>query len=57
MYIQVIGRSRLYETAPAYVTDQPPFLNAAITARTSLPPLQLLKALKQIEVHFNDSTP
>lgn len=33
-----------------YVTNQPPFLNAALQIETSLPPLQLLRSLKEIEV-------
>ena len=41
--------SALYESAPWGVTDQPPFLNAAARAQTTLPPLQLLDALLQIE--------
>ncbi|KAJ0963521.1 hypothetical protein J5N97_028643 [Dioscorea zingiberensis] len=39
----------LYETEPAYVTDQPLFLNSAIRATTELGPHELLKVLKQIE--------
>ena len=46
---QVIRHSSLYETLPAYVTEQPSFLNAAVLARTQLQPLQLLAALKQLE--------
>lgn len=46
---QVLRTSGLYETTAAYITDQPPFLNAAALARTALPPLQLLEALKAIE--------
>jgi 2-amino-4-hydroxy-6-hydroxymethyldihydropteridine diphosphokinase len=46
---QVIQASRLYETAPMYVTDQPPFLNAALLLETELGPEQLLLALKSIE--------
>ena len=42
--------SRLYESAPAYVTDQPAFLNAAALVDTQLKPLELLQALKQVEV-------
>jgi hypothetical protein len=34
------------QSAPAYVTDQPAFLNAVIEARTTLAPLDLLRALK-----------
>ena len=46
--------SSLYETAPAYVTDQPSFLNAAAVVRVADPaigrdPLRLLDALKAIE--------
>lgn len=47
---QVVRRARLYETAPAHVANQPRFLNTAIAARTSLPPDQLLAALKAVEV-------
>lgn len=50
--VQVTHRSLLYESAPAYVTDQPRFLNAAVTARTELPPRQLLHELKAVEVHL-----
>jgi dihydropteroate synthase/2-amino-4-hydroxy-6-hydroxymethyldihydropteridine diphosphokinase len=39
----------LYETPPAYVTDQPAFLNTACRIRTALGPLDLLRALKTIE--------
>ena len=47
--ISVTRHSCLYESAPAYVTNQPPFLNAAVEARTFLPPSSLLKTLKAIE--------
>jgi 2-amino-4-hydroxy-6-hydroxymethyldihydropteridine diphosphokinase len=43
------GASRVYETAPMYLEDQPPFLNAAILAQTDLGPLPLLRRLKMIE--------
>ncbi|KAI4373436.1 hypothetical protein MLD38_011562 [Melastoma candidum] len=45
----ITRHSCLYETAPAYVTDQPRFLNAAVRTFTSLGPHELLKQLKQIE--------
>ena len=52
----VDAHSALYETAPAYVTDQPSFLNAAALVRVrdaSLPmandPLLLLDRLKRVE--------
>ena len=41
--------SRVYETSPLYVTDQPAFLNMAIKLRTHLVPLALLDALKRLE--------
>ena len=49
LVLQVSRVSLLYETAPMYVTEQPAFLNAALLARTDLPPLQLLYHCKQIE--------
>ena len=49
--INVTKLSRLYETAPAYVTDQPAFLNAAalVTTPEDLDPLELLQRVKLIE--------
>ena len=52
--LTVTRHSSLYETAPAYVTDQPAFLNAAAVVRAEDPalasdPLALLDALKTIE--------
>lgn len=41
--LSVLRHSALYETAAAYVTDQPAFLNAAVLARTHLPPRELLR--------------
>ncbi|KAK9817552.1 hypothetical protein WJX74_004633 [Apatococcus lobatus] len=49
---QVARYSRLYETAPAYVTDQDPFLNAAVLLRTYLPPEALLRTLKDVEAEL-----
>lgn len=45
----VEATSAIYETAPLYVTDQPAFLNMALRARTDLPPMELLRALKRME--------
>jgi len=42
----------LYESAAAYVTAQPPFLNTVCALRSSLPPLELLRALKGIELEL-----
>lgn len=47
--VQVEAVSPLYETEPAYVTDQPRFLNAALRGTTLLSPHALLGALKEIE--------
>jgi 2-amino-4-hydroxy-6-hydroxymethyldihydropteridine diphosphokinase/dihydropteroate synthase len=48
--LQPIRTSMLYETDPmGPVQDQPSFVNAAVLARTDLPPLQLLYHLKQME--------
>lgn len=41
--------SSLYETEPAYITNQPLFLNAVLRATTGLRPQELLVKLKQIE--------
>jgi 2-amino-4-hydroxy-6-hydroxymethyldihydropteridine diphosphokinase len=41
--------SRVYETAPRDLEDQPPFLNAACRVVTSLGPPELLGALKLVE--------
>ncbi|KAF9439304.1 trifunctional dihydropteroate synthetase [Entomortierella beljakovae] len=47
--VRVVDTSFLYETPPMYVTDQPPFLNAACKVMTDLSPLDLLKKIKNIE--------
>ena len=47
--IRVAQRSRLYETAPWGVTDQPDFLNCAVETVTTLEPYFLLKRAKEIE--------
>ena len=46
-HVAVEAVSGLYETEPAYVLDQPRYLNAALRGRTSLAPRELLVALKQ----------
>ena len=55
--MKVFRQSRLYESAPAYVTDQPRFVNGALAALTSLQPLELLDVLKSIEVVCSCHTP
>ena len=41
--------SPVYETAAAYVTDQPAFLNAALRGQTKLAAEDLLKEIKNLE--------
>ncbi|OJX76792.1 2-amino-4-hydroxy-6-hydroxymethyldihydropteridine diphosphokinase [Magnetospirillum sp. 64-120] len=45
----VTSISRVYETAPLYVLDQPAFLNMAVRLETRLAPLDLLESLKDLE--------
>ncbi|MCB0209592.1 MAG: 2-amino-4-hydroxy-6-hydroxymethyldihydropteridine diphosphokinase [Anaerolineae bacterium] len=47
--VKVVSVSRLYETAPAYVLDQPKFLNIALEGQTALSPEALLDNLKALE--------
>ena len=49
-HLAVARVSSLYDTAPQLVTDQPRFLNAALSGATDLDPLALLRAVKAIEV-------
>ncbi len=50
--IVTVKQSLVYETAAAYVTDQPPFLNMAVLAETRLEPLPLLRELKRLETEL-----
>lgn len=47
--VDLVHRSRLYETAPVGVLDQPWFVNAAAELHTDLSPAELLCTLKRIE--------
>jgi GTP cyclohydrolase-4 len=47
--VSVERLSSVYETEPAYVTDQPRFLNMVLQGRTDLSPRELLEFLKGIE--------
>ena len=47
--IDVEAISPVYETEPAYVTDQPRFLNVALRGTTLLGPFELLAFIKRIE--------
>ena len=48
-WIDGLVPSRLYETAPRYVEDQPVFLNMAVRGRTTLSPHELLDLAMTIE--------
>jgi 2-amino-4-hydroxy-6-hydroxymethyldihydropteridine diphosphokinase len=47
---EVIAVSTSFDTEPVGYADQPRFLNAAALLQTSLPPLDLLRALLHIEL-------
>jgi 2-amino-4-hydroxy-6-hydroxymethyldihydropteridine diphosphokinase len=47
--LRIQRQSRVMETAPWGVTDQPPFLNQVFEAEWSGTPRQLLRAAKQVE--------
>lgn len=47
--VNITRHGCLYETEPAYVTDQPRFLNSAVRGVTKLGPHELLGVLKKIE--------
>jgi 2-amino-4-hydroxy-6-hydroxymethyldihydropteridine diphosphokinase len=47
--VAVERMSAVYETEPAYLLDQPRFLNMALRGRTALDPHALLDVLKHIE--------
>jgi 2-amino-4-hydroxy-6-hydroxymethyldihydropteridine diphosphokinase len=48
--VNFLAGSPVYETPPWGLTDQPAFLNMAVRGETALPPLELLRRLKQLEV-------
>ena len=47
--VEVVARSRVYQTAPVGLTDQPAFLNAAIYVECTISPEALLDTLLAIE--------
>ncbi len=49
MNIDIDKQSKIYQTDPMYVTDQPAFLNMAIAGVTNMTPHQTLDFLKTIE--------
>ena len=50
--VRLVARSSDYRTPPWGVTDQPPFINAAIIAATELPPSELLARIQEVERQF-----
>jgi 2-amino-4-hydroxy-6-hydroxymethyldihydropteridine diphosphokinase len=53
--IRIVGLSRLYETAPVPVSDQPWYVNAVAAIETKRPAPELLALLHQIEHEFGRS--
>jgi 2-amino-4-hydroxy-6-hydroxymethyldihydropteridine diphosphokinase len=51
--VTVTAVSPVYETVPVGGPAQPDYLNAALLARTTLPPRDLLKQLNEIEAAFD----
>jgi 2-amino-4-hydroxy-6-hydroxymethyldihydropteridine diphosphokinase len=51
-HVRVVNVSDCYETEPVGVVDQPAFLNAAAEIETDLAPLELLDAVKAVEVEL-----
>lgn len=50
--MQVEERSPIYETPPWGLVDQPDFLNQVVRGETELSPVELIKALKEIEAEM-----
>lgn len=47
--VRVTSVSSIYETEPVDLREQPWFLNCVVQAQTAVPPLALLRALREIE--------
>src|ERR1700760_600853 len=50
--VRLLARSSDYRTPPWGITDQPSFINRAITVETPLPPLDLLARAHTVERQF-----
>lgn len=48
-FLEGARMSSLYRTEPRYFEHQPPFLNAVVSGRTRLDPLELLTAVQAVE--------
>jgi len=51
-YVTLTARSPIYETKPAYISDQPLFYNAVVQGVTSLDPMGLLYTVKDLELEL-----
>ncbi len=51
-FVTIQKISTVYETPPWGYTEQPPYLNQVIFGKTDLLPLELLKAIKEIETRL-----
>ncbi len=55
--IELVARSRVYETPPAGGPPQPDYLNAAVLVRTDLPPVDILAKMLIIEQSLGRTRP
>lgn len=53
--LTIEAKSRVWETKPWGVTEQPPFLNMCAAARTELEPFELLRLVKAAEAEVGRS--
>lgn len=54
---RLVGRSRLYDTAPVGFSEQPPFVNAVAAVVTRLPVLDLFASLRALERQLGKVAP
>ncbi len=47
--VSIVSISSVYETDPVGYEEQPRFLNAVLSAETELPPVELLRFIKDVE--------
>jgi 2-amino-4-hydroxy-6-hydroxymethyldihydropteridine diphosphokinase len=52
LILKDVKESSIYETEPLYVTDQPAFLNQAISGKTDREPLEFLKQCQSIQTQI-----
>lgn len=48
-FAEVVRVSSVFRTEPVGFRDQPPFLNLVVAARTALEPMELLRAVQEVE--------